>query len=110
MRIFLSELFYCSLTVYAKAQLVSGLTTELTIMRNSDNKFLNTSTSTWASSEYNISLTEVYNGVYNIGVKFSDYSNKPDTYTLIYKFNLNGVDYSQVEQIQTERKNRSKMV
>jgi len=102
---YLSELFYCTLHLTKSGENVTGKTCYLNIMRNSDRLFLNTEDGSFGDV-YDIELTETTDGIYQFELNMKDYSNIPDSYTLIYKYEL----YQFTEQLYYQRKNRSKLV
>jgi len=103
------ETFYCTMLLTKNNVPLLGKTCTVSIMRNSDNKFLDITNSSWGTEVKNV-LTEIQDGIYSLGFIPKNYNNNLDTYTLIYKYDENNLIYPKVETIKTIRKNSSKLV
>lgn len=107
---YLKEKYYCSLHLRKNGVSITGQSPVLNIMRNSDNKYLKVSTSEWDDSPEDIDLDETTPGIYQYEIDMSTFNNNPETYTLIYKYDNNGVILEDSELVHYERKNRAKLV
>lgn len=108
---YLREIFYCTLHLRKEGISLSGLSPILRIIRNSDGKYLNPSTSNWNITSTDISLTELATtGIYQYELDITIHNNTPESYTLLYKVQVNGQNLEQSEQIYYERKNTAKLV
>jgi hypothetical protein len=109
-RMYLKETYYCSLHLRKNGSPVTGSSPILNIMRNSDKKFLKPSTGNWNLTADNIPLIESAPGIYQYEIDMSAFNDNPESYTLIYKYNNNGVELQESELIHYERKNRARLV
>lgn len=109
-RVYLKEEHYFTLHLLKNAENVTGQAPTLNIMRNSDNKFLNTDDSTWDDEPFDIDLTETTNGIYQVKIDISVYYNQPESYTGIYNVTINDVVYTNSEQLVYTRQNRARLV
>jgi hypothetical protein len=109
-RMFLNEIYYCSLHLRKEGTAVTGQSPYLNIKRNSDGKYLKPSTGNWNLAPDDIPLTEVHDGIYQYEIDMASFNNAPDSYTLIYKYDSNGSLLQESEIVLYERKNRARLV
>jgi len=110
MKLYLNEPYFCSLHLRKRGVGLTGLQPTLQIMRNSDNKFLNITNSDFEDTPEDIDLNEIQSGVYNFKLEIKQYNRFPDSYTIFYNVEINGINYSNSEVIYFENKNRAKLV
>lgn len=109
-RLYLKEIYYCTLHLLKNGAPVTGKSPVLNIMRNSDGRFLKPGTGNWNLAPEDISLIERVQGIYTYSIDMSIYYNFAGSYTLIYKYNDNGVVLQEIEQVLFERRNISRLV
>ena len=107
---YLKEKYYCSLHLRKNGTSVLGMSPLVNIMRNSDGKYLKPSTGNWNIAPYDIPLVETAPGIYQYEIDMSTFNDNPETYTLIYKYNNNGITLAESELVHYERKNRARLV
>lgn len=110
-RLFLQEVFYCSLHLLKNGTAKTGNDCYVNIARNADGKFLQED-KTFNTDPFDFVMDEKNNGLYQYVLDASDIDeiNKPESFTIYYKTTINNIEYNQSEQLYYERKNKAKLV